>query len=239
MAGDAGLSCHPGVYPAASPPNSMFDIDHLLGPSGAQGCGAKCGPGPAEVEALDPLGFAAPFKGDIPAPLEVIPVQEIDRPLAPPGSSSQQPWPPSWQHPPSFSGQSHVPVPKDMPSTHQLQQQQPLLDHDTIHLRRSLLSVPTQHYYAPDVSLDSSALRCSLFGPPSYMGMAAMAGIQADELPSNETAELTRRLVQGHCMLQSFYEAAEPSVQHRKTQAAAARNIMHSRMSSRGTRGDR
>ena len=76
---------------------------------------------------------------------------------------------------------------------------------------------------AADADVDSSLLRCSVFGMPSH------ASASVDELPSNETFELSRRLVLGHSLLQSLYEASDLSVQHRQAQAAAARSIMHTR----------
>ena len=76
---------------------------------------------------------------------------------------------------------------------------------------------------AAAADMDGSLLCCSVFGLPSH------APASVDELPSNETFELSRRLVLGHSLLQSLYEASDLSVQHRQAQAAAARSIMHTR----------
>ena len=77
----------------------------------------------------------------------------------------------------------------------------------------------------PPPPIDSSqALRCSVFGLPSHPASGF-----ADELPSNETVELSSRLNHAHALLQSLYVSMDPSVQHRQAQAAAARSIMHTR----------
>ena len=76
----------------------------------------------------------------------------------------------------------------------------------------------------PPIDGNSQALRCSVFGLPSHPA----AGF-ADELPTNETVELSRKLNHAHSLLQSLYVSMDPSVQHRQAQAAAARSIMHTR----------
>lgn len=47
----------------------------------------------------------------------------------------------------------------------------------------------------------------------------------SDMLPTNETEELRRRVGAGQGLLQSFYEAADETVQHRRVNAAHARSI--------------
>ena len=74
------------------------------------------------------------------------------------------------------------------------------------------------------VQSSSQDLRCSVFGLPCH----PTSGF-ADELPANETAELSQRLKHSHSLLQSLYVSSDPSVQHRQAQAAAARSIMHTR----------
>ena len=74
------------------------------------------------------------------------------------------------------------------------------------------------------VQSSSQDLRCSVFGLPCH----PTSGF-ADELPANETAELSQRLKHSHSLLQSLYVSSDPTVQHRQAQAAAARSIMHTR----------
>ena len=87
----------------------------------------------------------------------------------------------------------------------------------------------------PPVQSSSQDLRCSVFGLRPFHPTSGFA----DELPANETAELSERLKHSHSLLQSLYVALEPSVQHRQAQAAAARSIMHTRGSRVPTSGVR
>eukprot|EP00798_Chlamydomonas_sp_ICE-L_P001264 gene1264-32612_t len=58
-----------------------------------------------------------------------------------------------------------------------------------------------------------------------------------DSLPRNETEDLQNRLVAGHGLLQSLYEAREVTVQHRRMQALAERSISHSRLGRKSDLG--
>ncbi|GAX83721.1 hypothetical protein CEUSTIGMA_g11146.t1 [Chlamydomonas eustigma] len=94
--------------------------------------------------------------------------------------------------------------------------------------------------FAEDGSSSSSILRCSVFGLlpfPYHPNWEAVDDsshhtvVLADELPPNETLELSRRLSVGHCLLQSLYEASDTTVQHRHAQAEASRSMFHTRSS--------
>ncbi len=78
---------------------------------------------------------------------------------------------------------------------------------------------------------ESSLLRCSVFDmlPAVGFGGSLIMAASVDELPTNETEELSRRLVSGHRLLQSLYEASDATVQHRQAQAAASKSITHAR----------
>ena len=72
---------------------------------------------------------------------------------------------------------------------------------------------------------------CDPFHLPLSLLQESVFGLQplfggSDMLPANETRDLSGRLLHGHSLLQSFYEASDVTVQHRRQNAAHSRSIM-------------
>ena len=232
--------------PGPTPQDCLHTLSHLLAdiPAGEKGNRAISGraemaavPGMEEADALlEPLGFSLDPLG-----FSLDPQCQGDAPLLPAdGTCLAASRNLGVQQNPHLR-RSLMMMPSSNPDHHNHHNHlpygvtygDPLLSSAHHHLRKDGTEVtaipPAYSVHPPHPRDSSSVLRCSLFGLPPHM-----AAPPADELPSNETAELTRRLVQGHCLLQSYYEGSDPSVQHRMAQAAASRSIMHSRLPGSG-----